>query len=71
MAKNKVKKFSIVDKKLRKFRNEDNVQPNHTRVSRLRNSAQADKWVQSRRPLGSSTEVIFSWIKLSYAVCSR
>jgi hypothetical protein len=43
MAKNKVKKFSIVDKKLRKFRNEDNVQSNNTRVSGLRNSSQADK----------------------------
>ena len=43
MGKNKVKKFSIVDKKLRKFRNEDNVQPDNKRVSRLRNSSQADK----------------------------
>ena len=43
MAKNKVKKFSIVDKKLRKFRNEDNLQPNDKRVSRLCNSPQANK----------------------------
>ena len=43
MGKNKVKKFSIVDKKLRKFRNEDNIQPNYKRVSRLRNSSQTDK----------------------------
>ena len=43
MAKNKVKKFSIVDKKLRKFRNEDNVQPNDPTVSGVRNSPQANK----------------------------
>ena len=43
MPKNKVKKFSTVDKKLRKFRNEDNVQSNNKRVSRLRNSSQTDK----------------------------
>jgi hypothetical protein len=46
MAKNKVKKFSIVDRKLRKFRDEDNVQSNDKRVSRLCNSSQADKRVR-------------------------
>jgi hypothetical protein len=46
MGKNKVKKFSIVDKKLRKFRNENNVQSNDTRVPRLCNSSQADKRVR-------------------------
>ncbi len=46
MAKNKVKKFSIVDKKLRKFRDEDNLQPNDTRVSRVRKCPQADKRIR-------------------------
>ena len=43
MAKNKVKKFSIVDKKLRKFINEDNLQSDNKRIRGLRNSSQADK----------------------------
>jgi hypothetical protein len=43
MPKNKVKKFRTVDKKLRKFINENHVQPNNKRVPRLRNSAQTDK----------------------------
>lgn len=46
MPKNKVKKFSIVDRKLRKFRNENNVQPNDPTVSRVRNSSQADKRIR-------------------------
>jgi hypothetical protein len=46
MAKNKVKKFSIVDKKLRKFRNENNVQSNDPRVSGVRKCSQADKRVR-------------------------
>jgi hypothetical protein len=46
MAKNKVKKFSIVDKKLRKFRNENNVQPNNKTIRGLCNSSQADKRVR-------------------------
>ena len=43
MPKNKVKKFSIVDKKLKKFRDENHVQPNDKTVSGLRNSSQANK----------------------------
>ncbi len=46
MAKNKVKKFSIVDKKLRKFRDEDNLQPNDPTVSRVRKCPQADKRIR-------------------------
>jgi hypothetical protein len=46
MAKNKVKKFSIVDKKLKKFRDENHVQPNDKRVSRLCNSSQTNKRVR-------------------------
>ena len=46
MPKNKVKKFSIVDKKLRKFRNENNLQPNDKTVPRLCNRSQADKRVR-------------------------
>jgi hypothetical protein len=46
MPKNKVKKFSIVDRKLRKFRNEDNVQSNDKTVSGLRNRSQANKRVR-------------------------
>ena len=46
MAKNKVKKFSIVDRKLKKFRDENHVQPNDKRVSRLCNSSQADKRIR-------------------------
>jgi hypothetical protein len=46
MAKNKVKKFSIVDRKLKKFRDENNVQPNDPRVSGVRNSSQTNKRVR-------------------------
>jgi len=46
MAKNKVKKFSIVDKKLKKFRDENHVQPNDKRVSRLCKCPQADKRIR-------------------------
>ena len=46
MGKNKVKKFSIVDKKLKKFRDENHVQPNDPTVSGVRNSPQADKRVR-------------------------
>ena len=46
MPKNKVKKFSIVDKKLKKFRDENHVQPNDTRVSRVRKCPQADKRIR-------------------------
>ena len=45
MPKNKVKKFSIVDKKLRKFRNENNLQSNDKTVRGLCNSSQANKRV--------------------------
>tara|TARA_Y100000389_G_C17362362_1_gene464470 strand:+ start:97 stop:294 length:198 start_codon:yes stop_codon:yes gene_type:complete len=45
MPKNKVKKFSIVDKKLKKFRNENHVQPNDKTVRGLRKCSQADKRV--------------------------
>ena len=46
MPKNKVKKFSIVDRKLRKFRDEDNVQSNDKTVSRVRKCSQADKRIR-------------------------
>ena len=46
MAKNKVKKFSIVDRKLKKFRDENHVQPNDKRVSGVRKCSQADKRVR-------------------------
>ena len=46
MPKNKVKKFSIVDKKLKKFRDENHVQPNDKAVPGLRNSSQANKRVR-------------------------
>ena len=69
MAKNKVKKFSIVDKKLRKFRNENNVQPNDPTVSRLCKCSQqinefgnGDLWELVKR--------VFSRIKLSNVICS-
>ena len=43
MPKNKVKKFSIVDRKLKKFRDENHVQPNDKTVSRLCKCSQTDK----------------------------
>jgi len=46
MPKNKVKKFSIVDKKLKKFRDENHVQPNDKTVRGLCNSSQANKRVR-------------------------
>ena len=46
MPKNKVKKFSIVDKKLKKFRDENHVQPNDPTVSRVRKCSQADKRIR-------------------------
>ena len=43
MSKNKVKKFSIIDKKLIKFINEDNVQSDNNGVSDVRDQSQTDK----------------------------
>ena len=43
MPKNKVKKFSIVDKKLRKFRNENNLQSDNKTIRGLCNGSQTDK----------------------------
>ena len=43
MAKTRVKKFEIIDKKLIKFLNENNVQPNNKANKRLRDKPQANK----------------------------
>ena len=43
MSKNKVKKFSRVDKKLLKFVNENNVQSNNNTVRDIRNKPQTNK----------------------------